>query len=263
MEARVIHQIWYQGEAALPEKYRVARDKLRAMNPDWTYVLWDEHSLRKVARKHGYEDAYDAGKIMHQRIDLGRFIALLDMGGISIDMDTESLRPLDRFVEEFGPTKLGVTLSSANPIESSIAYMRPALEFFNNATVVCPRPNMPEMKRICDHIARLLRTQTMLLTRLPESFQIQRTTGPLAFTDAVKTLPQDRVEFIAADYFEPCIGFDRVCKPKPHSISNHKHDGTWHGFTGAFVAYYWIKRHIVLILAVVLIYFIVRRRRAT
>jgi len=254
MQQRVIHQVWYQGEAHIPEKYEAARTKLRRLNPEWTYMLWDDASLRRLCRQYGYGDAYDAAKIMHQRIDFGRYVALLAHGGISIDMDTEALRPLRVFVDQFKPkTKIGITLSSANPIESSIAYMRPATRFFNNATIVCPHANMVEMKMICDHMAKLLRSQTRLLRSLPESFQIQRTTGPLAFTDAVMSIPANRVEFIPADVFEPCIGFDKACTPSSSSVMSHQHDGTWHSFGKAFESYYWAKRHPVLLVIVLLL----------
>ena len=259
MQATVIHQVWFQGEANLPAKYRAPRDKLRAMNPDWQYMLWDDKSLRRLCQRLGYGDAYDAGKIMHQKIDFGRYVALLAYGGISIDMDTESLRTLSNFVDEYKPTKLGVTLSSANALESSLAYLRPARRFYNNATIVCPHANMPEMKRICDHMAKLLRSQSRFLQRLPESFQIQRTTGPLAFTDAVNTIPQDRIDFIPADFFEPCIGFDKACSPTASSITNHTHDGTWHSFGPVFVGYYWLKRHLPLVLCLILLALLVAR----
>jgi len=251
-----IHQVWYQGEDALPPKYRGPRDKLRRMNPEWQYILWDDKSLRRLCRRYGYEDAYDAGKIMHQRIDFGRYVALLAYGGISIDMDTDSLRPLRHFVDEFKPSKLGVTLSSANALESSIMYLRPASRFYNNATIVCPRPNMPEMRTVCDHMAKLLRAQrkSVFLRHMPESIQIQRTTGPLAFTDAINSVRHDRVEFIPAEVFEPCIGFDKACSRDPNkSITHHMHDGTWHSFGPLFVEYYWVKRRLPFIVCLLLL----------
>ncbi len=38
---KMIHQHCFPGEAALPDRLRVARHALRAANPDWGYRLWD------------------------------------------------------------------------------------------------------------------------------------------------------------------------------------------------------------------------------
>jgi mannosyltransferase OCH1-like enzyme len=261
MEERIIHQIWYQGGDALPEKYQKTSQKLRDMNPGWRYMLWDDRSMRALCRKFGYEDAYDASKIMHQRIDFGRYLALYCYGGVSIDMDTDSLRPIDTFVDEYEShgdrPNLGITRITSTPIEASIAYMRPTTIALNNATVVAPRKRMPCMKHICDHIADLLRNQSSLLKKMPKSMQIQRTTGPSAFTDAVLSLPPDEVQYIDAEVFEPCIGFDAACKPSDRSITNHQHDGTWHGMGGLLSLYFWIKHHKLPILVVVLVLLLV------
>ena len=41
---KVLHQIWWQGEKAIPAEYAPMRASWAATNPTWTIKLWDEAS---------------------------------------------------------------------------------------------------------------------------------------------------------------------------------------------------------------------------
>ncbi|AJX32585.1 glycosyltransferase family 32 protein [Burkholderia oklahomensis] len=98
---KTLHQIWYQGEHALPEKYRRYRASWRRNHPDWTLRLWDARALREhVAAHHRwFLPRYDAFAHDIQRIDSARYCVLATFGGLYADVDIESLRPVDALLD--------------------------------------------------------------------------------------------------------------------------------------------------------------------
>ena len=94
---RRIHQIWYQGAAALPDKYRRYRDAWITRHPDWEFVFWDAPSMQAMVDTHfpWFSERYDGFERDIQRIDAARYLFLALQGGFYVDMDIENLRPID------------------------------------------------------------------------------------------------------------------------------------------------------------------------
>ncbi|WP_158300675.1 glycosyltransferase family 32 protein [Chromobacterium sp. ATCC 53434] len=99
---RRVHQIWYQGAAALPDKYRRYRDGWMRNHPDWEFTLWDAAMLQALVDEHypWFAARYAAFERDIQRIDASRYLFLALHGGFYIDMDIESLRPIDPLLPE-------------------------------------------------------------------------------------------------------------------------------------------------------------------
>jgi mannosyltransferase OCH1-like enzyme len=92
-----IHQIWYQGEEHIPEKYRSYQASWKEHNPDWSYTLWDSTSMRQLI-KNNYNDFlpyYDGYPLDIQRIDACRYFILNTFGGFYLDMDMQCLKSID------------------------------------------------------------------------------------------------------------------------------------------------------------------------
>lgn len=98
---RIIHQIWYQGAAAVPPHYRAFRDGWRAAHPAWELRLWDRGSCRALLAERYPEflPAWEAYPLFIQRIDSIRYFILKTYGGFYLDMDMECLKPLDPLLE--------------------------------------------------------------------------------------------------------------------------------------------------------------------
>ncbi|WP_231716771.1 glycosyltransferase family 32 protein [Burkholderia ubonensis] len=98
---KTLHQIWYQGEHALPDKYRRYHASWRRHHPDWTLRVWDAHTLREHVATHQrwFLPRYDAFAHDIQRIDSARYCVLDTLGGLYADMDIESLRPVDALLD--------------------------------------------------------------------------------------------------------------------------------------------------------------------
>ena len=94
MIPKIIHEIWFQGWNNLPEKYQKNVKSVQNQNPDWQFKTWDNDSLRAAISTIGqdYLNKYDGFKIMHQKIDFGRYAVLYLYGGVSVDTDAYALK---------------------------------------------------------------------------------------------------------------------------------------------------------------------------
>jgi mannosyltransferase OCH1-like enzyme len=98
---RILHQIWYQGEAQMPDKFRRFSEGWRASHPDWSFHLWNEVSMRGFMAENypAFLPVYDGYPFNIQRIDAVRYFILNTLGGVYVDADIESLKPIDPLVE--------------------------------------------------------------------------------------------------------------------------------------------------------------------
>jgi mannosyltransferase OCH1-like enzyme len=98
---RILHQIWYQGEAQMPDKFRRFSEGWRANHPDWSFHLWNEVTMRKfIAESYAwFLPVYDGYPFNIQRIDAVRYFILDSMGGVYVDADIENLKPIDTLLE--------------------------------------------------------------------------------------------------------------------------------------------------------------------
>lgn len=109
---KILHQIWFQGQQVLPEKYHPMRQTWLDLHPGWKQMFWDQprmESLLQVCDAHPrnvidilqkpeYSWVYEAWKgfsLRIQKIDVFKCVALLEFGGVYSDMDTSCIRPLD------------------------------------------------------------------------------------------------------------------------------------------------------------------------
>lgn len=259
MQSNLIHQIWFQGIENIPQKYRESIYKLEALNPTWNHICWDDKSLRELCRKAGYLEAYDACTIMHQKIDLGRYVIIYVYGGISLDMDIKPLLPLDAFFDKIKISKLSVCLLPTNALESSLIRKAPVTRVANNATIISPRPYDPGCKYICDNIAAQIIASSKWTPSLSEMDRIQDTTGPAYFNAILDKMNPELYDIIPSEYFEPCAGQDRECSPTSKTIIYHQHDSTWHPYTGLISLYYTLKHNIYIILILVFICLFIKK----
>ena len=253
---KIIHTIWYQGSDAIPEKYLVNLRKFRMLNPGWEIRVWDNASLRAECSVLGpeYLEAYDSFKIMHQRIDFGRYVVLSRYGGISVDMDVVALRPFDEL--DFLADLRVLAVSRSVPVGRFSAFK------YQNAVLVTP-PGDPMTRWIVDQTASTAKTNSSVLGRLPDSAQVMLTTGPWSFSRIIDRGPAGGVLALDHTVFEPCLGYDTKCKAPKSAFLFHQHDGTWHGFGKAITILYDVgpDRIFVALVSVVVVAMMVGRLR--
>ena len=138
---RIIHQIWYQGEALLPEKYRGFRGTWKKNHPDWEFILWDEKNMREFIHREypWFASLFDGYPMDIQRIDSVRYFILNTFGGFYIDMDVESIRPIDELLKGYDLI-LSRTVGYNNAIIGCVSNHPLWQEIFANLRACYERP---------------------------------------------------------------------------------------------------------------------------
>lgn len=100
---KIIHQVFFSGEAAIPDNYRYYRETIKDRHPHWEYSFWDEAKAKKFmeANYAWFMPVFDAYPYPIQRWDAIRYFILYHYGGFYMDMDIECLKPIDDLLENF------------------------------------------------------------------------------------------------------------------------------------------------------------------
>lgn len=203
----IIHGIWLQGFDKLPAKYSSNVQSVIDLNPGWTYMKWDDKSIREALATIGpaYVAKYDSFSLLHQKVDFGRYAVLYLYGGVSVDIDAKALKGFSS-LPGIGSSDFIVSKNSSG-------------QFINNATILVSAKN-PLMLSLLDSVSG---SCSSFITK---TGCVYSTTGPGAFTKFVK-VHSSSITVLPSSYFEPCSGRDPYCEVGPDTILDHRHEGTW------------------------------------
>src|SRR5271166_815823 len=95
MIPRIIHQSWRVEQ--VPERWLGFQRSWRKNHPDYEYRFWtDDVNRAFVARVFpDFLPVYDGYRHPVSRADLARYLVVCHYGGVYVDLDCESLRPVD------------------------------------------------------------------------------------------------------------------------------------------------------------------------
>lgn len=119
---RIVHQIWMQGEAEMPDFAVESMGTWKEKNPGFEYMFWDEEAISRLIEQ-DYAWFYETWKgfpHMVQRVDTGRYAILHRYGGIAADMDSYCLNSVEPLMSKFDGTEKTVLVSEfpfQNPVE--------------------------------------------------------------------------------------------------------------------------------------------------
>ena len=183
------------------------------MNPGWEYTLWTDDTLYDSCREVGeaVAERYRSFSLMHQKVDLGRFAVLYLFGGVSVDMDTVSLRPL----EETPHIEARDFILSRSPVPTWQLFILSGGRLtaaVNNATFLCVPGSRLMRKIIWSAIAPKPPAWWSTF------YVIQWTTGPYCVTETLQG--EANVCRLPPRYFE----LDRF---HPEAILSHYHTNSW------------------------------------
>jgi hypothetical protein len=101
MIPRIIHQIWWQGAGAIPQRYLHFRQGWMRHHPGWQFEYWDEQRCRALMRERyaDFCEMFDGYRLDIQRIDSIRYFILHAFGGVYLDLDMECRKPIDGLIE--------------------------------------------------------------------------------------------------------------------------------------------------------------------
>jgi mannosyltransferase OCH1-like enzyme len=218
MEGRTIpkitHQIWLQGWKSLPPKFKGNVESLRVSNPGYTHMVWDEKTLREECRKlfPAVLAKFESYTHFMQKIEFGRLVVLYGYGGISVDTDMKSLKPIDTTPK----------IDTAELIVSLSAFPGNLIGQTNNA-IVLAKPHHPLILELITRMTSVTAKENDFLTK---ELYLAGTTGP-AIQNTFFHEHSGEIVFLDHTYYEPCFSTDPVCSPSKESIMDHKHEMSW------------------------------------
>jgi mannosyltransferase OCH1-like enzyme len=92
---RVFHRIWL-GPDPMPEEYVRLGQTWKRNHPDWEHHLWAETNLPTDLERH---EVYELLRRPAERADILRLELLHRLGGVYVDADLESLKPIDPLLD--------------------------------------------------------------------------------------------------------------------------------------------------------------------
>ena len=101
---KVLHQMWWQGEAAVPDDYATMRSSWAVAHPSWNIKLWDEAKATALINNSyaWFAPTFHTLPSKIQKADAARYAILHSEGGVYADMDVEAFRPLDEVLTPRG-----------------------------------------------------------------------------------------------------------------------------------------------------------------
>lgn len=99
---KIIHQIWSGIDEPLPDHFSRMAETWKYDYPDWEYVFWDAAKMNAFILEHypQYWEAYNSFPFNVQRWDAIRYLILDKIGGMYVDFDYESLKPMDQLLSD-------------------------------------------------------------------------------------------------------------------------------------------------------------------
>lgn len=186
---RIIHQTWKNLQ--IPEQWRPLQHSWRQHHPQWEHRFYGDLDLREVIRKDyaWFLLIYDGYPLPIMRVDAARYFLMHRYGGLYVDMDLESLRPIDELLD--GPEVL-LGLEPAEHAELPLARDRGLTAILCNA-LLASRPGHP----FWEHIFQ----QLVACHRMPSPLDA---TGPFFLTRALSSWPQRAsVTVVSSDLLYP------------------------------------------------------------
>lgn len=212
---KYVHQIWFQGEKFIPEKYIQNINNTKKILNGWKYIFWDNQKIKKflMERNLRYLNKYNEYKLMHQKIDIAKYMILYYYGGIYIDMDAYAVKDPSYLFEEYPFFEVFVSSLEVFNYEK-IMYLQ-FNEIVNNGIIL----SIPKSSLMLD----LIENCPHKFISLSNTVQINYTTGPAIFSKFVAK--NNKTKILPKEYFEPLSHTKRNITDK--TIIIHEHSISW------------------------------------
>jgi len=185
---KVIHQIWV-GNKPIPKIYQKFMKSWKKNHPDWEYRLWTDKDVDLFPWIN--RDLFDAVDNPGMKSDIWRYEIIYRFGGVYVDCDMESRRPLD-------------------PMHSRMEFYASYLlmEQDNYEIMGCHLLAAPVLSIIMGDVVYALRKKTRKMDLRNVSFdEVQQITGPLFWTNMIRDRVQNdgnpRTVVFTPEYFHP------------------------------------------------------------
>jgi len=121
MIPKIIHNIWIQGYHDLPNDIKVDYLKIKKLNPDWDFMIWDDKMIIQLLEKHPpilkvYKGCSNLPGIIGSsttQSDIARYVIMKEYGGIYYDFDFKCRKSFDTLLKKEVVSDLDIlTISS-------------------------------------------------------------------------------------------------------------------------------------------------------
>ena len=194
---KVIHQIWDDTFNPLPNQFAILSKTWRYHYPDWQYEFWDNRRINQFILDY-YPDLWEAFisfKYNIQRCDAIRYLILKTHGGMYVDFDYESIRPLDKVI-------CGKTCCFSQEPVSHYKNKGPKFFFFNNALMV----TTPDHFFINKIVEKVFSKENINKTFNDKIRAVFETTGPFVINQLYRELTKEEtshIYLIPPEYVSP------------------------------------------------------------
>lgn len=260
---KIIHQIWLQGKYDIPTPFINNQNKIKHINPNWKYILWEEISILNLIKTNKkWLDTYYKFQYLHQKVDYAKLIILYTYGGVFIDMDAYTNKNLDTLVDKY--KNYDFIISKMNNNRPSLFNFLTCSRFsycYNNGNLIA-KPNADVLNYIIDNI----HTTCYISNKF---YCVNKTTGPPVFNKLLDTYINDnniknksKILILNSEYLEPCLR--KNCNITNDTYIVHIHENTWHS---SFIKYLtdlysyntfciYLFNIIIILLFIMLIYYL-------
>ena len=196
---KIIHQIWSETYRPLPLNFKLLSKTWKHHYPDWEYIFWDNEKMDNFISENftQYMDMYKRFPFEVQRWDSIRYLILYKMGGMYIDFDYESIRPMNELIHQ-------KSCCFAQEPEVHCKIFNKNI-MFTNALMVCI-PEHPFMKKIIDSV---FSEETINHNASINELCVLNTTGPWKLIDLYESLSKsekNEIYLIPDQYVSPFNG---------------------------------------------------------
>lgn len=205
---KIIHQTYASG-MDLPEGLRQNIEFLRRLNPGWKHVLYDDAAIIAFIKAH-----YDAGILdLYLRInpvygaaraDFFRYLLMFRVGGVYLDIKSNASQPLDRlfhasdrYVLAWWPNQPGEGFEGWGVHPELADYPRGEFQNWH----ICAEPGHAFLRAVLAHVMSNIRNYAVE-THGVGQLGVLRTTGPIAYTQAIGPLLSSEAHRLAGTHID-------------------------------------------------------------
>jgi mannosyltransferase OCH1-like enzyme len=176
---KIIHQIWSGIDETLPEQYKIWNETWKRDYPDWEYMLWDNEQMETFVKSNypQYWNIYRRFPYHIQRWDAVRYLILDKIGGMYVDCDYESIKPMHSLLA-------GKSCGFALEPDYTYRFFNKRL-MFNNA-LMFSAPGHFFMQKV---IQTVFSERSLHYSTENKNECVMNTTGPWALIELYEQLP--------------------------------------------------------------------------
>lgn len=245
----IIHQIWIQGEAEIPAKFKDNIKKIKQTNPDYQYKLWDEIAIIQLVHQNKlWLETYYKLQYLHQKVDFAKYVILYKYGGIYLDIDSYTSKSLTSLLDDFYNYDTIVSSMNLNSVE---AYFTVGKKIMLNNGVIITKINSKVMENLINDVSKSTNDCSFYNSKYA---CIMMTTGPQIFTKSLlkSSSTPNLVKILPYYYLEPCLR--NTCDINKNTYVIHRHANSWlSDFTVELIDFYYRYKQWLLILIIIII----------